>query len=328
MLTLLLARYGLGDESLLCFDSKSSTLLSGQADGLQPRTLEVLKSLGVLDELDNDGCHMHQIAFWNPTSDGGIERTSIVPDIAIRSRYPYEITIHQGRIERVLETDLNRYSKRGIMRSTTLLDVKIDEEGDPEFPVVATLKTEEGEKIVRTKYLVGADGAHSVVRRCVGLMLEGEASDHIWGVVDFVAVTDFPDIRKRCAIHSNAGSVMVIPRERIQSGEFLTRLYVQVPGLVKPDDDSTAASGMTKCAKEEAKARRSQVSAETIFEQASQAFKPYKIRMRDEKALDWWAAYQIGQRLTSKFSVKDSRGKERVFIVGDGKSDSSEGRCS
>ncbi|KMP09391.1 phenol 2-monooxygenase [Coccidioides immitis RMSCC 2394] len=317
MLNLLLARYGLGDDSLLCIDSKSSTLLSGQADGLQPRTLEVLRSLGVLDELDNDGCHMHQICFWNPTNEGGIERTSIVPDIAIKSRYPYEITIHQGRIERVLETDLKRYSKRGIMRSTSLIDVKMDEEGDPDFPVVAVIETEEGQKTIRTKYLVGADGAHSVVRRCMGLMLEGESTDHIWGVVDFVAVTDFPDIRKRCAIHSDSGSVMVIPRERIQSGEYLTRLYVQVPGVVKPDDESTAANGVTECAKAEAKARRAQVSAESIFEQASQAFKPYKIRMRDENALDWWAAYQIGQRVTSEFSVKDSKGKERVFIVGD-----------
>ncbi|EEP81141.1 conserved hypothetical protein [Uncinocarpus reesii 1704] len=319
MLNLLLARYGLSDESLLCIDSKSSTLLSGQADGLQPRTLEVLRSLGVLDELDNEGCHMHQIAFWNPSSDGGIERTSTVPDIAVRARYPYEITIHQGRIERVLETDLLRYSKRGVMRSTNLVDVKIDEEGDPEFPVVAVIETEQGQKTIRTKHLVGADGAHSVVRRKMGLMLEGESSDHIWGVTDFVAVTDFPDIRKRCAIHSDSGSVMVIPRERIQSGEYLTRLYVQVPGAVKPDDESTAANGMTEDAKREAKARRAQVNAESIFEQARQVFKPYSIRMRDENAIDWWAAYQIGQRMTSQFSVKDSRGKERVFIVGDGK---------
>ncbi|KAI1944375.1 hypothetical protein LOZ12_004236 [Ophidiomyces ophidiicola] len=317
MLNLLLARYGLGDDSLICIDSKSSTLLSGQADGLQPRTLEVLKSLGVVDELLNDGCQMHQIAFWNPSNNGGIERTSTVPDIAIRARYPHEITIHQGRIERILETDLLRYSKRGVMRSTNLLSVKIDEEGDPKFPVAAEIETAQGRKVIRAKHLVGADGAHSIVRRSMGLKLVGESSDHIWGVVDFVAVTDFPDIRKRCAIHSESGSVMVIPRERIQSGEYLTRLYVQVPGVVKPDDDSTNTSIVPECAKLEAKNRRAEVTAESIFEQASQAFKPYTIKMRDDKALDWWAAYQIGQRMTSDFSVKDSRGIERVFIVGD-----------
>lgn len=60
----------------------------------------------------------------------------------------------------------------------------------------------------------------------MGLKLEGESLDHIWGVVDLVVDTDFPDIRRRCAIHSPAGSVMVIPRERIATGNYLTRLYV------------------------------------------------------------------------------------------------------
>jgi len=35
--------------------------------------------------------------------------------------------------------------------------------------------------------------------------------------------TDFPDIRNRCAIHSNNGSCMVIPRE----GDTV-RLYIQL----------------------------------------------------------------------------------------------------
>ena len=61
MLELLLARYGLSDESLLCIDSKPSTLKSGQADGLQPRTLETLKSLGLADEILTEGCLMWQV---------------------------------------------------------------------------------------------------------------------------------------------------------------------------------------------------------------------------------------------------------------------------
>lgn len=38
-------------------------------------------------------------------------------------------------------------------------------------------------------------------------------SDYIWGVIDFVPDTDFPDIRNRTAIHSSNGSCMIIPRE-------------------------------------------------------------------------------------------------------------------
>lgn len=63
MLELLLARYGLSDESLLCIDAKSTTLKSGQADGLQPRTLETLKTLGLADEILSEGCQMWQVGF-------------------------------------------------------------------------------------------------------------------------------------------------------------------------------------------------------------------------------------------------------------------------
>ncbi|KAL4865805.1 hypothetical protein BDV12DRAFT_210905 [Aspergillus spectabilis] len=318
MLNLLLARYGLSDDSLLCVDAKPGTLKSGQADGLQPRTLEVLKSLGLADEILNDGCHMEEVAFWNPTgkTEGDvIERTSIVPDVSVPARFQHEVTIHQGRIERILETDLLRYSKRGVLRNTRFVDVRIDEAGDAEFPVIAEIETEEQgkekvHKTIRSKYLVGADGAHSVVRRCMGLSLEGESLDHIWGVVDLVIDTDFPDIRRRCAIHSPAGSVMVIPRERIMTGDYLTRLYVQVPEIeIEAGDD--------KKAKEGAKARRAQVTLEGIFQHAAEAFKPYYIKPKQDGAVDWWAAYQIGQRVSGQFAVKDSKGVNRVFIAGD-----------
>ncbi|KAL3473528.1 FAD binding domain-containing protein [Aspergillus californicus] len=313
MLNLLLARYGLSDSSLLCVDAKPGTLKSGQADGLQPRTLEVLKSLGLADEILNDGCHMEEVAFWNPTGkkEGDvIERTSIVPDVSVPARFQHEVTIHQGRIERILETDLLRYSARGVVRNTKLVDVKIDEGGDPEFPVLATIETDGEAKTIRTKHLVGADGAHSAVRRGMGLSLEGESLDHIWGVVDLVIDTDFPDIRRRCAIHSPAGSVMVIPRERINTGEYLTRLYVQVPEIeIEAGDDRSAKDG--------AKARRAQVTLESIFQHAADAFKPYYIRPKQGGAVDWWAAYQIGQRVSGQFTVKDSKGVNRVFIAGD-----------
>jgi hypothetical protein len=153
----------------------------------------------------------------------------------------------------------------------------------------------------------------------MGLKLEGESSDHIWGVVDLVVDTDFPDIRRRCAIHSPAGSVMVIPRERIATGEYLTRLYVQVPGDVAPSEDQQPENG-TGTPPVDARARRSQVTEKTIFDNAAAAFKPYYIRPKKDGAVDWWAAYQIGQRVTDNFSVKDSNGVNRVFIAGDGKS--------
>ena len=48
-----------------------------------------------------------------------------------------------------------------------------------------------------------------------------------WGVIDALAVTDFPDIRLKCAIHSaNQGNILIIPRE----GGYMVRFYIRGQG--------------------------------------------------------------------------------------------------
>ncbi|DAA74561.1 TPA_exp: putative Phenol hydroxylase [Trichophyton benhamiae CBS 112371] len=331
LLKLLLSRFGLGDKSVLCIESRDTILRAGQADGIQPRTMEVLKSLGLMHEISTDGCPVWEVAFWNPvqqkggegelnTGSRGIERTAIVDDVALAARYPHEATTHQGKVERILEDDLLRYSG-GVRRSTTLLDVQIDEKGDPAFPIIAEIESPtSGRRTIRSKYLVGADGAHSTVRRCMGLKLEGEMTDHIWGVIDLVVDTDFPDVRRRTAVHSDAGSIMIIPRERSMTGAFITRLYVQVPGDVKVDEadiaGTTKAQGFKK-GYDDPRARRGQVTVESIMKQAQEAIKPYYIKQREGTKVEWWTAYQIGQRVSDRFLVRGVNGKQRVFIVGD-----------
>jgi phenol 2-monooxygenase (NADPH) len=60
---------------------------------------------------------------------------------------------------------------------------------------------------------------------------------------------------------------------------------------------------------------------ESILAQAQEVLKPYYIKPRRADAVDWWAAYQIGQRVSEHFVKQDSKGVNRVFIVGDGKLD-------
>lgn len=64
--------------------------------------------------------------------------------------------------------------------------------------------------------------------------------DYVWGVVDLVPDTDFPDIRNRCAIHSNNGSCMIIPRE----GDKV-RLYIQL-GHTDAVDSTNGRVDMSK----------------------------------------------------------------------------------
>ena len=66
-------------------------------------------------------------------------------------------------------------------------------------------------------------GAHSWVRKMLGIAMEGEQTNYIWGVIDIIPHTNFPDIRNKSVIHSENGSCMIIPRE----GDKV-RLYIQL----------------------------------------------------------------------------------------------------
>ena len=165
---------------MLIVDAKLGSVKSGQADGLQPRTLEVLQSLDLAHEVLTQGCQMHEVAFWNPAPGGcGIERTAFVPDYDVPTRFPHEVTIHQGRIERVLGEDLKK-NGNAVQYGWTVTGFEL--EADGEWPVRVTMVAAESsvERVVRCKFLVGADGAHSTIREAMGLKLEGDTTDHIW----------------------------------------------------------------------------------------------------------------------------------------------------
>ena len=46
---------------------------------------------------------------------------------------------------------------------------------------------------IHAKYMLGCDGAHSWTREQLGLRMEGESTDTVWGVMDIMPMTDFPE---------------------------------------------------------------------------------------------------------------------------------------
>lgn len=50
---------------------------------------------------------------------------------------------------------------------------------------------EAGVEIIKAKYLLGCDGAHSWTRRQLDLKLEGQQTEHLWGVMDIIPLTNF-----------------------------------------------------------------------------------------------------------------------------------------
>lgn len=284
-------------------DQRPGDLLAGRADGLQPRTLEVLQSYGLAERVFKEANQMHMAAFYNPSPNGGIELTDRAPDVtAPTARYPFECTLHQGAIEaifhdsmRSMDVQVDRPTIPESIQISQDVDVLKDPEAYPVRVVLKHLRTADGEidtEVVHAKFVVGADGAHSWVRKSLGIQMEGEQTDYVWGVVDLVPDTDFPDIRNRCAIHSNNGSCMIIPRE----GDKV-RLYIQL-GHTDAVDSTNGRVDMSK------------TSPYKLMEVAKTSLQPFYIRNTGD--IDWWTIYIIGQRVASKFSVNN-----RVFIAGD-----------
>lgn len=67
---------------------------------------------------------------------------------------------------------------------------EVEDQG--EYPVRVTLEGESGEEVVRARYMVGADGAGSVVRKGMGVEFEGVSTDIYWGIMDCRFESDYP----------------------------------------------------------------------------------------------------------------------------------------
>ncbi|RCK66355.1 Phenol 2-monooxygenase [Candida viswanathii] len=291
--------------------------------------------------------HMIEMCFWSPDENGQLVRNSRVADtIPGISRFTQSV-IHQGNIEKWFEESIDNFSGGKVKVERPLLPVslQINEDAEPNTHAVDVLvkklcndaarpeqygkvanglfrafdgdqeqfykditkDNEDDYELIHAKYVVGSDGAHSWVRKQLGIDMEGEQTDFVWGVLDMVPITNFPDIRSRCAIHSkDSGSVMVIPREN-----DLVRFYIQLKEVERDPNTLTKEFSGTVEERRSSKGRidRSKITPESILKQAQEIFKPYSLEMTD---LSWYTGYQIGQRVSPKFASSN-----RVFISGD-----------
>ena len=286
-------------------ERRNGPLQLGQADGVACRTVEMFEAFGMGAKLIREAYWVNETVFWRPSQQdrSHIVRTGRIQDTEDGlSEFPHVI-VNQARMQAYL-LDYMRKSPTRLEPDYGLEFVRltVDRTGDAgEHPVMATLRDVESgdERSIRAKYVVGCDGARSAVRQSIGAEPQGDYGNHAWGVVDMLAVTDFPDIRLKAAIQSaDEGNILLIPRE----GGYLVRLYVDL-GDVDPNDRGAV---------------RQKYTAEKIIETAQRVLRPYTLEVRD---IAWFSVYEVGQRVTDRFDdvPPDQVGSRlpRVFIAGD-----------
>lgn len=282
-----LARWGYKIKHI---DNREGPTPTGRADGIQPRSLDLLRNMGLKRQImAHEPAKVYEVAFWDPNSHG-IHRTGTWASCPqfIDARYPFTTLLHQGMIERVFIGDMEKYGTK-VQRPWTITDFQNDG-ADPSYPVQVSLAHVDGtaKETVRAKYLFSGEGARSFVREKLGVkIIHKDPISHVWGVMDGVVRTNFPDIKMKCTIHSDAGSIMVIPRE-----DNMVRLYIQIASSTDPDFNP-----------------RKTATAEEVQARAKAILKPYEITW---DRVEWFSVYPIGQGIAERYTLD-----ERVFMGGD-----------
>jgi phenol 2-monooxygenase len=294
------------DIDTVIVEQKPGPLELGQADGIACRTMEMFEAFGFADRVMKEGYWVNETTFWRPdvADRSKIVRYDRVQDVEDGlSEMPHMI-LNQARVhDFYLQVMRNSARRLEPHYSRRLVSLEIDTKSNVSHPVKLTFERQDEAakgktETILAKYAVGCDGARSMVRQSLGLALKGDSANQAWGVMDVLAVTEFPDIRYKALIQSaGEGSIVLIPRE----GGYLARIYVELDKL---------------SANERVSARN--ITIEQLIAAAQRILRPYSFEVKE---VAWWSVYEIGQRLCDKFD--DVPAEEvvarapRVFIAGD-----------
>ncbi|CBX96585.1 hypothetical protein IAQ61_005552 [Plenodomus lingam] len=275
-------------------ERRNGPLEIGQADGVQVRTVEIYESFGLAEDVLREAYHILEVCFWGTEEGGagGIKRKGRSVDTPPGLSHLPHVILNQARMNGLMVEKME-----GILREKGRTEnpieygwkvrgVEIDQgmKGDGDAYAVKVKAEKEGkEEVWEAKYVLACDGAHSTIRHSLSIPMIGDTTDTVWGVMDTYPLTNFPDIRRKCTIHSSSGNLLIIPRE----GGSLVRFYMQLPA------GSTQQS----------------VTLPILQATARRIFAPYSM---DFAAVHWWSAYSIGQRLAQSFHTD-----MRVFLTGD-----------
>ncbi|RMF84241.1 MAG: FAD-dependent oxidoreductase, partial [Planctomycetota bacterium] len=160
------------------------------ACGLHPSSQTLLHSLGLMNSILSDGLHLNTVAFYE-----GARRHAAVKYAELDVDYPFLAVLRQDQLERILAEALEQRGVRvGWNQRLAVLEPK---DGYVEATIDHLAKVTAGYATARTewtvdrvatthaKFVVGADGIHSTVRRLTGLDVETVAPPQTFAVFEF-----------------------------------------------------------------------------------------------------------------------------------------------
>ena len=192
----MLAGYGIRTAVL---DRAAGPTPHSRAAVVHARTLETLESLGIVDEVVRRGVVVPHFGIRDRD-----RRLLDVPFDKLPTQHPYTLMLPQDETERLLRGAL-RHQGGEILWGHEVTGVRQDASG-----VDLSVRSPQGDKRVRARFVVGCDGARSSVREAVGIPFEGGAYPQSFVLADVRMRWHLPDDEVQL-FFSPAGLVVAAP---------------------------------------------------------------------------------------------------------------------
>jgi len=256
-------------------DRNETTTPHSKAIGVHARTLEIYEQIGLakpLIELGAVADHARLIV-------GGKVRGEVsFADIGKgMSPYPYVLLVEQGKHEKLMHDHILSHTKY-IRWQTSLESFEQNDSG-----VEAKVRKAQGEsETIHAKFLVGCDGAKSLVRQGLGLEFSGSTFERIFYVADVRMDWKFSHDALHICLMKNQ-LLVFFP----MTGEKQWRIVGTFPEEFAKD------------------------AGDVLYEEIEEQIKRDSELDLDVTSVNWFSTYKVHTRHVNKFSVG------RCFLAGD-----------
>ena len=248
-------------------DRSCGPLQVGRADALNARTLQLLELVDLFDALQPLGKPCSTSSVW---ADGGfVARRSAWWDALEGCFHRHFLMIGQCHVEALLDTRL-RQEGVAVQRNTSVVDIRRGAEG-------CTCVLSDG-RVISSRFVIGADGAHSLVRERLRVPFEITRPRMTWAVIDGVIETDFEKVPEIIVFQAESSDVAWIPREGA-----IDRFYVRMDTR--------------------------DFTFDQVVARINRAMQPHVLRFRE---VEWFSQFSVTEAVAERFAVDDA-----VFLAGD-----------
>ncbi|KAG0650715.1 Monooxygenase fmpF [Hyphodiscus hymeniophilus] len=266
---------------------KSSQDQYGRAITLYPRSSEMLDQLGLADELAQECFACRSTVSYDKDGNEVQGRGWAFMENMKDTQWDFALVLRQKYQEEIFRRRLKELGV-SLEAPIELIDVQISETMPEDgHRITAVLKNRNTgvEETVKCKYLVGADGGRSFVRRQLNVPFDGSTSEDKWVRIDGIIETDMPKTRVYGAIESPThGNVL----------------------WAALDHGATRIGFAFTAERQRAYPEFNEAAAVT---EAIASVKPFSLKF---KQVDWFTVYSVGQRVARRFFTQDC-----VFLAGD-----------